>query len=150
MGREYELHITFSAQDYIILGEKTLETGFAKEIDANMIRWKLSRWYMNKARELIPSMVTAKLNEYRNYGFVPSAISIRKMKSRWGSCSSKGRITINSELIKLRPELINYVISHELCHLKHNNHGSEFYRLLENLVPDYKTLRKELRSYHIE
>jgi hypothetical protein len=42
------------------------------------------------------------------------------------------------------------VISHELCHLKHNNHGSEFYRLLENLVPDYKTLRKELRSYHIE
>ena len=150
MGREYELHITYSAVDYIILGEKTLETGFAKEIDANMIRWKLCRWYMNKARELIPSMVTAKLNEYRNYGFVPSAISIRKMKSRWGSCSSKGRITINSELIKLRPELINYVISHELCHLKHNNHGSEFYRLLENLVPDYKALRKELRSYHIE
>ncbi len=150
MGMEYELNSTFSAQDFIILHDKTLDTGFSKESDTNIIRWKLNRWYMNKAREIIPSRVAAKLTEYNNYDFVPSAINIRKMKSRWGSCSSRGRITINAELIKLRPELIDYVIIHELCHLKHNNHGIEFYRLLEGLVPDYKALRKELRTYHIE
>ncbi|HPF02398.1 MAG TPA: M48 family metallopeptidase, partial [Bacteroidales bacterium] len=66
---------------------------------------------------------------------------------RWGSCTSRGKITISSELIKLDPAYTDYVIIHELCHLKHHNHGKDFYRLLEELVPDYKALRKELKTH---
>jgi len=84
------------------------------------------------------------------YGFSPSEIVTKRLKSRWGSCSTRGRITINSELIKLEMRFLEYVIIHELCHLKYHNHGKDFYRLLEQIVPDYKIVRQELRKYIIE
>lgn len=71
------------------------------------------------------------------------------MKSRWGSCSSKGKITLNTELIKLADKYIEYVMIHELCHLKHHNHGPGFYALMTELCPDWKRLRNELKSYII-
>jgi hypothetical protein len=150
MGREYELKVTHSARDYITLHDNIIEIYVSNENDPHMIRSKLNRWYINKAREIIPGRIIEIINKYNNYAFVPTGIRIRKMKSRWGSCNSKGRVTINSELVKVNAKLIDYVIVHELCHLKCHNHGSEFYRLLQSLVPDYEALRKELRTYHLE
>jgi hypothetical protein len=69
------------------------------------------------------------------------------MKSRWGSCSKKGIITLSTELIKLPDIYIEYVIIHELCHLKHHNHGKEYYNLLSELFPAWKNVRKDLRGY---
>lgn len=150
MGREYELKVVNSSQDHITLHDNIIEIGVSDENDHHMIRIKLNRWYMNKAGEIIPGRIKEIINKYDTYAFNPTGIRIRKMKSRWGSCNSKGRLTINSELIKINAALIDYVIVHELCHLKCHNHGSEFYRLLRSLVPDYKALRKELRAYHLE
>lgn len=150
MGREYELKVTPYVQDHITLNDNIIEIGISNENDPHLIRSKLNRWYMNKAREIIPGRIIEIINKYDEYAFVPTAIRIRKMKSRWGSCNSKGRVTINSELVKVNAALIDYVIIHELCHLKFHNHGSEFYRMLQSLVPDYKALRKELRAYHLE
>jgi len=150
MGREYELKVTPYVQDHISLNDNIIEIGISNENDPHLIRSKLNRWYMNKAREIIPGRIIEIINKYDEYAFVPTAIRIRKMKSRWGSCNSKGRVTINSELVKVNAALIDYVIIHELCHLKFHNHGSEFYRMLQSLVPDYKALRKELRAYHLE
>ncbi len=150
MGREYELKLTYAARDHITLQDNIIEMGVSDEYDPHMIRSKLNRWYMNKAREIIPDRIKEIIKKYDDCAFFPTVIRIRKMKSRWGSCSSKGRITINSELVKINADLIDYVIIHELCHLKYHNHGSEFYRLLQSLVPDYKALRKELRAYHLE
>ena len=149
-GREYELKVTPYVQDHITLNDNIIEIGISNENDPHLIRSKLNRWYMNKAREIIPGRIIEIINKYDEYAFVPTAIRIRKMKSRWGSCNSKGRVTINSELVKVNAALIDYVIIHELCHLKFHNHGSEFYRMLQSLVPDYKALRKELRAYHLE
>ena len=85
--------------------------------------------------------------KYNSYRFNPSMITIRSMKRRWGSCSSKGRITLNSEMIKIDDIFTEYVILHELCHLKHHNHGAEYYKLLSEIFPDWKNVRKELRKY---
>ena len=79
--------------------------------------------------------------------FKPTGLVIRTMKSRWGSCSRKGIITLSTELIKLPDIYIEYVIIHELCHLKHHNHGKEYYILLSELFPDWKKVRKDLREY---
>lgn len=79
--------------------------------------------------------------------FKPAGLIIRKMKRRWGSCSNKGIITLSTELIKLPELYIEYVILHELCHLKHHNHGSGYYKLLSELFPDYKTVRKDLKKF---
>jgi predicted metal-dependent hydrolase len=76
----------------------------------------------------------------------PRNISVRKMRRRWGTCHSNGNIWFNRELIKRDPELIDYVIIHELCHLVHHNHGREYYELLGSIIPEFRKLRQRLRN----
>lgn len=74
-------------------------------------------------------------------------LSIKKMHSRWGSCSNTGVITLNIFLMQLPWELIDYVIMHELVHTRHMNHSPEFWRYMEDLVPDVKQIKKILKTY---
>jgi predicted metal-dependent hydrolase len=74
---------------------------------------------------------------------------LRKMKSRWGSMSSTGRMTLNTILIHTPIECIDYVIFHELCHIKHQNHGRGFYELQAKMVPNYKAVQGKLREFLI-
>ena len=69
------------------------------------------------------------------------------MRTRWGSCSSKGRINLNLELIKAPKECIDYVIMHELCYLKVPSHGPMFWRLMAKLMPDYEEPKRKLNQY---
>jgi predicted metal-dependent hydrolase len=71
---------------------------------------------------------------------------IRGQKSRWGSCSSRKTICLNHNLLFLRPELVRYLIIHELCHTVHLNHSADFYQFLGHFVPDYAMLRAELKK----
>ena len=76
------------------------------------------------------------------------SLTIRSMKTRWGVCNVKThRVTLNLNLIKKDIKYLDYVIVHELSHLIHPNHSKDFWNLVSILVPDYKTLRKELNSY---
>lgn len=81
--------------------------------------------------------------------FPYSEIKFRKMKSRWGSCSSKKVLTFNTELIKIKKELIDYVVVHELAHLKHMNHSRAFHDLVDKYLPESKNYRKELKNIKI-
>ncbi len=75
-----------------------------------------------------------------------SELKIKKIKSKWGSCSSSQIIILNQDLVHLPNKLIKYVIIHEACHLKHKHHQESFRNLVENLCPNYKLLRKELKN----
>lgn len=79
----------------------------------------------------------------------PAALQIRAQKSRWGSCSSSGTISLNVYLTALPEELRHYVFWHELCHLKHPHHQKAFWQELEMLCPGSLKLRRELRRYHL-
>ena len=97
-----------------------------------------------KAKEYLPARV-----EYlaKQHGFRYSKLSFRNQKTRWGSCSSDNNISLNIALILMRPELIDYVILHELTHTIEKNHSQAFWSKLGEYCPDYKKLRKELNSH---
>ena len=78
-------------------------------------------------------------------GLRPNSWRIRDIKSAWGSCSSKRNITLSLNLVTKREEVIEYVVLHELCHLKHMNHSKDFWNLVGKYMPDYKVYRKELK-----
>ena len=76
-------------------------------------------------------------------------VRIKHNVSNWGSCSVLGNINLNLNLMRLPSELQDYVMLHELCHLRYMNHGPEFHALLEALCPEHRRLRRELREYKL-
>ncbi len=80
-----------------------------------------------------------------NYGFDVNKVTIKGQKTRWGSCSTKGNLNFNFRLMRYRKEVIDYVIIHELCHLRHMNHSKRFWALVGKHIPEYKDLRDELK-----
>lgn len=146
-GNEYVLKIDKSAKAYARFYFGIIELGLNKTDDPGAIKWLLYKGYKNEAQIIFPEIMAMVLTEHKEQMFKPSGLIIRSMKRRWGSCSNKGIITLSTELIKLPDQLIEYVIIHELCHLKHHNHGAGFYKLLSELYPDWKSARKNLRHY---
>jgi predicted metal-dependent hydrolase len=102
-------------------------------------------WYLREARSYLPSRTYELAGTYSSLLPVPGTVSVRKMKRRWGTCHLRGAISLNRDLMKKDPELIDYVIIHELCHLVHHNHGKEYYSLLGRIIPDFRERRKRLR-----
>ncbi|MBN2815879.1 MAG: M48 family metallopeptidase [Campylobacterales bacterium] len=82
-------------------------------------------------------------------GLEYSELRFKKMKSRWGSCNSKGVITLNTHLTRVKEELIDYVVVHELSHLVHMNHSKAFHTYVEKYLPNSKQYAKELKSIRL-
>ena len=76
-----------------------------------------------------------------------TSVTIRDQKTRWGSCSSRGTLSFNYRLIYAPPEILDYVVVHELCHLTHMNHSRDFWNMVGSVMPEYKTYRKWLRDH---
>jgi len=110
--------------------------------DPEVIKHKVIQWYKKEAttdfqRRL--EILAAKLN-------VPTPpLKLSNAKSRWGSCSSRGDIRLNWRLIQGPPHIINYVISHELAHLKEMNHSAKFWAVVASIFPQYKAAEKDLK-----
>ena len=83
------------------------------------------------------------------HGFSYNQVRIKHNVSNWGSCSVKKNINLNLNLMRLPAELRDYVMLHELCHLKYMNHGKEFHALLESVCPNHKELRTKLRDFKL-
>jgi predicted metal-dependent hydrolase len=80
-------------------------------------------------------------------GVQPGKVYIRHQKSRWGSCSPKGNLNFNVRLVSIPPDLREYVVVHELAHLKHMDHSKDFWEFVGRFYPDYGTARKELKKW---
>ena len=101
------------------------------------------RQYKKQTRILVKNRL-----EYFNqfYGFSYRRLAIRNQKSRWGSCSADKNLNFNYRLCLLPPEIADYIIVHELCHIREMNHSSAFWQLVAKTIPDYKILRKKLKN----
>ncbi len=100
-----------------------------------------------KLRESARTLVKARLSHYNDHYQVPlRKIFIKNHKSRWGSCSEKGNLNFNYKIVLLPPELADYIIVHELCHLKEFNHSPKFWAQMAETLPNHKALRQQLRK----
>jgi predicted metal-dependent hydrolase len=146
-GNESVLRIEKSIKPYIRFLNNIIELGIDKPDDTKSVRKLLYKGYKNEALIHLPEIMKSVLKEQEHQMFKPTGLIIRTMKRRWGSCSNKGIITLSTELIKLPDLYIEYVIIHELCHLKHHNHGPHYYKLLTEVYPEWRSVRKELRQF---
>ncbi len=103
----------------------------------------LEKRYREAAKEYIP-----KRADYyaKQLDVSYERIRIAEQKTRWGSCSSKGTLSFNWKLMLAPPAVLDYVVVHEVCHLKEMNHSPRFWKLVEELMPDYKECRKWLKE----
>lgn len=145
LGSEYRLNLSLSGREKVIMDNSVIHLSCRFPDDPVKVRESIEKWYHAEAKRELTSRAMELAGIYGMETGVPSSVGVRKMKTRWGTCRTNGRIMLNSELIKKRQELIDSVILHELCHLRHHNHGKEFYALLEKIMPEYRALKKELR-----
>lgn len=97
-------------------------------------------------KEAARALVHRRLDELNVHDFVYHRVSIKNMTSRWGSCSSKKNLNFNYRILFLPPHLQDYIIVHELCHLKVFNHSLAFWNLVAETAPNYKACRRELKK----
>ena len=106
----------------------------------------MEKWYFENAKKLFPQFMEKWLKILDEH---VEKVSIKPMKTRWGSCNYvKKYINLNTELIKRTPFEIEYVVLHELTHLKYPNHGKGFYNYIERYMPNYKIAEKMLNAKH--
>ncbi len=101
----------------------------------------LNNFYLRMAKSFIVERVDFWSKQMNLY---PKEVKFRRYKSRWGCCSEDNVITFNSQLLKYDPPLIDYVIIHELAHIRHKSHKKEFWRLVERFEPNYRASREKL------
>jgi predicted metal-dependent hydrolase len=146
-GNPYILNISESRRKFVKFNGGSIEIGIENTGDEDAVRKLLRKAYKIEATAHIPVIFKSILEKHSNLSFKPTELVIRSMKRRWGSCSNMGKITLSSELIRLSDRYIEYVIVHELCHLRHHNHGPRYYQLLSELFPEWKSVRKEMKEF---
>lgn len=107
------------------------------------VRNRLIRWYAAQALALIKKRVG---HFSPLVGASPASVTLKNLKSRWGSCSARGCISLAWNIIMASEQIVDYLVVHELCHLVHHNHSTEYWKLVESILPDHRERRKWLRE----
>lgn len=114
--------------------------------DSAAIADALLRWQSARAAEVLPASVDALVARFGE-DWRPSDLRLRHMRSRWGSCSRDGRMTLSTQLMHVPPACRDYVICHEMSHLREFNHGPRFYAWQEHLCPDWRARRDDMKQW---
>ena len=107
----------------------------------------MKAWYREHAKEKFAEFAEPIIARFEKYGVAPSSLYIQEMDNRWGSCTPKGKIILNTQLIRAPRPCIEYVITHELCHLLHPDHTKAFWELLQKEMPDWERWKNKLERF---
>jgi hypothetical protein len=149
LGRQYRLKVVKGSRQSAKLMGQFLQVWVEDKSDIQSVKKAVDQWYRKRARETLDRYLKKCYTVASRHGVPEPLLIIRKMRRRWGSCSSKGRITLNINLIQVPVHCIEYVIMHELCHLKHNNHAKAFYSLLIRCQPDWRKRKETLDKFRL-
>jgi len=144
LGRQYRLKILQGSENSIRLTRGYFSVTTRDVTNSDMTRKLLEAWYLEKAREQFNKSLERCLLKLKDHAVPGPHLSIRRMQKRWGSLSDKGTMTLNRDLIRAPRECIDYVVTHELCHLICRDHSPEFYSLLESVIPGWEKVKHRL------
>lgn len=144
LGKQYRLKIIKNDVQGVYLKGGYIHVLLNDNENKSHVSNLLKRWYKKHASERFDIYTKDCYNVVKKYNIASPSIYIREMKNRWGSCGRSGRITLNLNLIKHSPIAIQYVIMHELCHLKYHKHDNNFYKLLKKVMPDWEKRKYKL------
>lgn len=144
LGRSYRLKLFAGKQNKVSLKAGTLEIHSRERIEPVEIKRRLDVWYREKAQHHFRELVDSTWIKFKNSQHEKPKLRIRKMKTRWGSLSANGTLSLNFDLIKAPKAAIEYVIIHEFCHLTYPNHDKAFFALLEVLLPQWKNTKTKM------
>lgn len=115
--------------------------------DKDEIKNSIKMWYRKESEKIVLERIIHCREKYPTMmKLIPNSVKVKEQKKRWGSCTSKRDIYINSKISMAKPEVIDYIIVHEFCHLIHMNHSKDFYELVESIMPNYKIHEKWLKD----
>src|SRR5665647_1705180 len=123
LGRQYRLKIIDGKEEGVKLKGKFIEV---TTIDKTKAKQLVNKWYLQNAKTKFHAIAQQLIEKFKKHKVEPSSIVLREMPTRWGSCTPKGKLILNPELIKAPKGCIEYVIIHELCHLVHRDHTQRF------------------------
>ena len=150
LGRQYRLKVGECSAEGVKLIGRFFFVWVKDRHDPRAIQNHLDAWYRDHAERLFTTRLRIAVGSTKALAIKSCPkLLIRRMERRWGSCTKAGNILLNVNLIKAPIHCVDYVIMHELCHLKVHNHGDEFYRLLMRCMPDWKARKRRLESVEI-
>lgn len=144
LGKQYRLRVRHGSEQTVKLNGGFLWAIVSGSSGRNRARLLVEEWYSTHAAETFERRLAICHGRVKHYGIPYPSLRIRKMRTRWGSCRKNGTIVLNPELVRLPTPCIDYLIIHELCHLKFHNHSRGFYDLLSKCLPDWATRREQL------
>lgn len=146
LGRQCRLKVVRAEADQVKMSRGMIIVGVAGEASPSKVAIHLESWYRARARQYFQQRLELCAQHVMRKGQTLPRLQIKKMKSRWGSLSQNETLTLNLSLIQTPRECVDYVITHELCHLKFDDHSPAFYRHLEKLMPDWEKRKCRLES----
>lgn len=148
LGQDYLLQLAPGSRDLATCSRQILNVRLTPEslIDEAALEKVIERWQRREALKLFPQRLAVCHEAMQVLRLPFPELKIRKMRSRWGSCSRSAVITLNLELMRMPLDCIDYVITHELCHLVEFNHSPRFYELQARFRPEWKLHKQQLES----
>jgi len=143
LGRQYRLKIVQGKEEFVKLKGKFVEVFTADKARTKQL---VNDWFLQNAKAKFPAIAKPLIEKFKKHKGEPSSIVLRTMPTRWGSCTAKGKIILNPELIKAPKGCIEYVIIHELCHLIHQDHTRKFIALQTKEMPDWEKWKSKLEK----
>jgi predicted metal-dependent hydrolase len=143
LGRQYLLKIEQGTVESVKLKGKFIEV---KTSDKSKVKQLMSDWYLQHAKSKFYNIAQPLIDKFKKHEVEPSSIVLREMPARWGSCTPKGKIILNPELIKAPRGCIEYVIIHELCHLIYHDHTRKFIDLQTKEMLDWEKWKSKLEK----
>jgi len=144
LGRQYRLKVVKADANQVKMTRGRIVVEIDGEVFPERVAGYLEDWYRSRARQYFKECLERCAQDFTRRGYELPRLQIKKMRTRWGSLSQSGTLTMNLSLMRAPRECIEYVITHELCHLKYDDHSAGFYRYLERLMPDWERRKRKL------